>query len=288
MKFSLYACKEFVKDYVTNESDDYDIAFTPENIDLIASEMRETSTQFTYDKLRTLIQKLNNTNRLNKPRENKMPEQTQQERFEILSDHFRNGFQVDFPDLEPVYDQYGEVLPGSGPSHVILSIAWAAQPILTRGFVKAKIAELASGGLLQRKQTVLVVERQPTVAEIAKAKKEKFQIEHSQGFHNSAKNNRTELDRDDQHNPPVLTEEQRVAINAKNRRIDEIVTETLTTISRYTGHTHARTAERRALLNATFDKFKFNVKDEESALKLQRTIDEQVAGFDKRTGGGIR
>src|SRR5258708_13733958 len=75
MNFSLYACKQFLKDY---NGDDYDVSFTPENIDVIASEMSVTNTQFTYPKVRALIQKLKNEGRLDKPQENKM-EQTQEE-----------------------------------------------------------------------------------------------------------------------------------------------------------------------------------------------------------------
>jgi len=66
------------------KGDDYDVSFTPENIDVIASEMSRTNTQFTFEKVRMLIQKLNNEGRLEKPKENQM-KQTDQERGALFS-----------------------------------------------------------------------------------------------------------------------------------------------------------------------------------------------------------
>src|SRR5882762_7558982 len=81
MNVSLYSCKQFLKDF---KGDDYDVSFTPENIDVIASEMSRTNTQFTFEKVRMLIQKLNNEGRLEKPKENQM-KQTDQERGALFS-----------------------------------------------------------------------------------------------------------------------------------------------------------------------------------------------------------
>ena len=118
-------------------------------------------------------------------------EQTEQERYEVLADYFRNSFQADFPHLEQVYDANGDVL--CGPSHIVLCQVWPAEPFLKRGLVQDRIRRLDLVNLLVRKpqvvEKIVEVERQPT-AQIAKAKKDKFEKEHSQGFHNTAKNNR--------------------------------------------------------------------------------------------------
>jgi hypothetical protein len=119
-------------------------------------------------------------------------------------------------------------------------------------------------------------------------KKEAFEIAHSKGFKGGSQNNRTELQRDDQHKKPPLTEQDRVAINSRNARIDGIIADTLSTIGNYTGPSHARTYERREQLRAEFEKFKYQVKDEDGALKLQRTIAEKINSYDRSSSGGIR
>lgn len=212
--------------------------------------------------------------------------QTKEEQIQILRDYFINHFAEDFGDLEPIFDANGQVI--CRPSYAVLLHILPTLPVLTAGLLKSKVAELASNDMLVRKQKVVVVEKQPTAEEIAKAKKEKFQREHADGFHAGMKNNRTELDRDDQYQPRTLTEPEKAAINARNARIDEVIRDTMSTIKNYTGHSHARTYSRRDELTALFNQHKNKVSDVESAEKLQRTINEKINSYDRGTSGGVR
>lgn len=213
--------------------------------------------------------------------------QSEQERFSILLDFFNNDFPVKFPHLEPPFSQDGHTTL-CPPSAIILYQVVNAEPTLKKGLLFTLVAELDLNKLLVPKQVVQVVERQPTAEEIRKAKKDKFEKEHSQGFHQGAKNQRTELDRDDQYKPPVLTEPEKVALNARNARIDGILLDVMSTVRNYSGSSHARTYSRRDELTALFNQHKGKVKDIESAEKLQRTIAEKIDSYDRSSSGGIR
>jgi hypothetical protein len=216
--------------------------------------------------------------------------QTPEKRTEILRDYFTNNFATCFPHLEPILDPNGKVL--CKPSYIVMFDLIRNAEFLRKDIINEILLNLDANELLVRKpqviERIVEVERQPTAEEIAKAKKDKFQKEHSQGFHGGSQNNRTELQRDDQHSPRVLTEPEKVALNEKNRRIDQLIVETLSTVAGYTGHTHARTYERRSELNALFNQHKDKVKDIASAEKLQRTIAEKIDSYDKSSSGGIR
>lgn len=212
-------------------------------------------------------------------------QQSLEQRTQILGDYFRNHFVKDFPSLEPVYDQNGDVI--CPPSHIVLSQVFPAIPALSHGLIKSKLAELSGRNLLVRKHQVVVVEKQPSAAEKAeserKDKRAKFEQAHAAGLLNDPKYNRNELDDKFDHGREralPLTEEQRVALNLKNQRINEVIHETMSTINSYTAHSHARTYSRREQLRETFNKFKNQVTDEASALKLQRTIEAEIAKFD--------
>jgi hypothetical protein len=284
MNFSLVACKQFLKDYVDNDSD---VAFSSEDFDVIASEISRTNTPFEFEQLRLLITKLKNTGRLNKPQENKMvPKQTPAERTEIVRQFFHNNFATRFPNLEPIFSSDGKIV--CPASFVIIQGDFHKAEVLRADVIQDIIMKYESV-LVQKKAPVIVeVERQPTPEEL---KKRKFQEAHDAGLLNSAKHNRTELD--DEWNrgksrPLPLTEQDRVAINVHNARVDEVIRDTMSSVNNYTGYSHARTAERRAELTALFDKFKLQVKDEESALKLQRTIADKINSYDRSTSGSIR
>jgi len=216
--------------------------------------------------------------------------QTPEKRTEILRDYFTNDFARCFPHLEPILDANGKVL--CKPSYIVMFDLIRNAEFLRKDIINEILLNLDSNELLVRKpqvvERIVEVERKPTAEEIAKAKKDKFEKEHSQGFHNSPKNNRTELDRDDQYKPPVLTEPEKVALNARNARIDGILLDTMATVRNYSGPTHARTYSRRDELTALFNQHKNEVKDIESAEKLQRTIAEQINSYDRSSSGGIR
>jgi hypothetical protein len=150
------------------------------------------------------------------------------------------------------------------------------------------LGDIQTGGRLQFEQIV----RQPSPQEKAeverKEKKRKFEEAHAAGLLNSAKHNKNELDRDEQFKKPPLTEQERVAINSRNARIDEIIRETMTTIGNYSaGINHARTRSRRDELTTLFNQHRSKVKDVESAEKLQRTIFSAMDSYD-RSSSGIR
>jgi len=95
----------------------------------------------------------------------------------------------------------------------------------------------------------------------------------------------TEFDRDALPKRPVLTEEARVALNAQNGRIDEIIRATMSSIARHTGPTHSSTFSRRAELKALFETLKGKVTDVASAETLQRAINEKIDGYDSNNAG---
>jgi hypothetical protein len=140
------------------------------------------------------------------------------------------------------------------------------------------LGDIRTGGRLQYAQT-----EDPKTA-----KKLAFEIAHSKGFKGGSENNRTELQRDDQHKPPVLTEPEKQALNERNRRLDGIVADVMSTIKNYSTHNHARTYERRAELTALFERHKNKVHDVESAETLARTIAERINSYDKSTSGSVR
>jgi len=53
--------------------------------------------------------------------------------------------------------------------------------------------------------------------------------------------NRTEFDWGDEHKPEVLTEAAKQALNERIGTLTQLINETLSAISSYTGPTHART-----------------------------------------------
>jgi hypothetical protein len=216
--------------------------------------------------------------------------QTPEKRTEILRDYFTNNFATCFPHLEPILDPNGKVL--CKPSYIVMFDLIRNAEFLRKDIINEILLNLDANELLVRKpqviERIVEVERKPTAEEITKAKKDKFQKEHSQGFHGGSKNNRTELQRDDDHKPPVLTEQERVALNSRNARINEIILDTLSTINNYSANVHSKTYSRRDDLRATFNQHKNKVNDVESAEKLQRTIDEKINSYDTSSSGGIR
>jgi hypothetical protein len=220
--------------------------------------------------------------------------QSEQERFSILLDFFNNDFPVKFPHLEPPFSEDGHTTL-CPPSAIILYQVVNAEPTLKKGLLFTLVAELDLNKLLVPKQVVQVVERQPSQQEKAeaerKAKREKFEKARDLGIRNRPQDNRNELDDEWDHGkplPPPLTEQDRIAINSRNARIDQIIGETLSTIAGYTGHTHARTYSRRDELTALFNRHKDKVNDVESAEKLQRTIAAKIDSYDTSGSGGIR
>jgi hypothetical protein len=216
--------------------------------------------------------------------------QTPEEKTQILRDYFRNDFARCFPHLEPIFNADGtKVL--CKPSYIVLSQAIDGIELVRKDIISGILLYLDSNDLLVRKpqvvEKIVQVERQPTQHEkdeaAKKAKKDAFEKAHAAGLLNSSKHNRNELDDQfDQGKPQPLplTEQERVALNARNRRIDEVIGETLSAINSYTGPSHARTYVRREQLRTTFNKFKNEVTDVDSALKLQRTIDAKISSFD--------
>ena len=119
-------------------------------------------------------------------------------------------------------------------------------------------------------------------------KKEAFEIAHSKGFKGGSQNNRTELQRDDQNKKPPMTEPEKQALNVQKARIDEVIRDTMSAISRYQGASHARTAERRTELTALFNQHMGKVKNIEGAETLQNTIAQKIDSYDRSTSGSIR
>ena len=289
MAFSLFACKQFLKDYINDNSD---VAFSSEDFDTIASEISRTNMQFTHGKLISLIKKLKIEGRLNKSQEKKMNELALKEHNErvvlykwYLTSKYAHPL-VNYDSLENtnvIWNGYRDPVTNVVFAPGIMDLI--SYPTLEIRHIVEVVANLASYDRLTLKtphvvERIVEIERQPTAAEIAKAKKEKFEIAHSQGFNGGAKNNRTELDRDDQFKKPPLREEKRVAINERNNRINEVLSETLSSISNYSaGKNHARTAERKQILRDMVDKFMPQVKDVESAERLARTINEKINSF---------
>jgi len=255
MNFSLYACKQFLKDYIDNESNDYDVAFTPETIDVIASEMSRTNTQFTFEKVRTLIRKLKNTNRLDKPQENnKMAKhQTDSERGALFQFYVTSKWAHPSIDYDSLQTLQALIARCSRENYPFLEV---------RHIVQECVNADNAGELRHRtpKEVVVVeVERQPSQYEKdeaeRKAKKEKFEKAHAAGLLNNSKHNRNELDDKFDHGkdrPLPLTEQQRVALNAKNERDNQIIADVQSRISNYTGATHSKTYAGRDALKATF------------------------------------
>ena len=220
--------------------------------------------------------------------------QNPEQRLQILFEYFTQNFPAQFPYLEPVYQFYEEngkieaktLCP---PSHAVLWMVLNAEPTLSKGLITDRVSNLNLNGLLVRKppvvERIVEVEKKPDPKVEAR---KKFQEAHDAGLRNSAKHNRTELD--DEWNrgksaPLPLTEEQRVAKNVDNRRIDSVIAETLSTIGNYSaGKNHSRTAERRSELTALFDRHKGKVTDSKSAETLQNTIAEKINSYDKSSG----
>jgi hypothetical protein len=149
------------------------------------------------------------------------------------------------------------------------------------------LLDLDSKELLVRKgpERIVEVEKKPD----PKAEKKKaFEIAHSQGFHGGSKNNRNELDRDDQYKKPPMTEPQKQALNERNRMIDAVINDTLSAVNNYSANVHSKTYSRRDELTALFNQHKGKVNDVESAEKLQRTIAEKINSYDRSTSGSIR
>jgi hypothetical protein len=225
-------------------------------------------------------------------------EQTVEEKAHILRDYFKNDFARCFPHLEPIFDANYNVV--CKPSYLILYDALSGVVgILRKDIINEVLRGLDLNELLVRKpkvvERIVEVERQPSSLEKdeaeRKAKKEQFEKAHAAGLLSSSKHNRNELDDKFDHGkdrPLPLTEQERVALNARNRRIDEVIGETLSTISNYSSYSHARTYERREQLRETFNKFKNQVSDVASAEKLQRTINEKIDSYDRSSSGGVR
>jgi hypothetical protein len=295
MAFSLFACKQFLKDYI---DDNPNVAFGDEDRDVIASEISRTSMQFTVEKLVRLINSLENEGRLIGRKENKMEQerirftQSKQERFKILLDFFNNDFPVKFPHLERIYSDDG-LTTLCPPSAIVLMQALTAEPTLKPGLLSDRIHSLDLNDLLVRKGRIVEVpvEKKPTAQEVARAKKEKFEREAAAGFHQERKNQRTELD--DEWNrgkakPLPLTEPQIQALNARNGEINSILGETLSAINNYSaGRNHARTQDRRGEMTALFNQHRIKINSVAMAKNLAETIKTKMNSYDRGSSTGI-
>ena len=101
-------------------------------------------------------------------------------------------------------------------------------------------------------EKIIYKEPEKTADDIAREKKEKFERAHSQGFLQSPKHNRTELDRDDDKKPPVLTELQKAKLNAYNENQNQIIADVQSKIRIFTGRTHSLTFSGRSELESVF------------------------------------
>jgi hypothetical protein len=201
--------------------------------------------------------------------------QSEQERFSILLDFFNNEFPVKFPHLEPPFSQDGHTTL-CPPSAIILYQVVNAEPTIKKGLLFTLVAELDLNKLLVPKQVVQVVERQPTADEIKKAKKDKFEREAAAGFHREAKNQRTELDRDDQYKKPPMLEEQKQALNTKTEKDNAIIADVQSRINTFTGATHSKTYSGRDALKQTFvDAMNKGL----SAEQVQKAVEAKLDSF---------
>jgi hypothetical protein len=223
--------------------------------------------------------------------------QTVEKRTEILRDYFVNNFATCFPHLEPILDANGKVL--CKPSYVVMFDLIRNAEFLRKDIINEILLNLDANELLVRKpqvvERIVEVERQPTQFEkdeaARKAKREKFEKARELGVRNRAQDNRNELDDEWDHGKAralPLTEQQIAAKNETNRRIDGILLDVMSAVGNYSGHSHARTSERRGELTTLFNQHKNKVNDVESAEKLQRTIAEKIDSYDRSSSGGIR
>jgi hypothetical protein len=217
-----------------------------------------------------------------------------------IKSEYKSSF-VDYDSLENtdvIWNGYKDPATGVILRSGILDLV--AYPRLEIRHIVEVVGDLDSYGYLKHKtprvvERVVEVERQPSQfgkdEAARKAKKDKFEEAHNAGLLNSSKHNRTELDDEwnrGKSSPLPLTEAERIAINTRNARIDEVIGETLSTISNYSSYSHARTYERREQLRELFNKFKNQVSDVASAEKLQRTINETIDSYDRSTSGSVR
>ena len=207
--------------------------------------------------------------------------QTPEQRTAIVRDFFINNFAARFPNLEPIFGPPPESKIICPASFVIIQGDFHKAEILRADIIQEIIMKYESV-LVQKKAPVIVeVERQPTAKEIAK---DKFLRAHDAGLLNSSKHNRNELDDEFRggKSAPLLTEPEKIAINARNGRINEVLGETLSSVNNYSaGRNHARTSDRRAELTALFNQHRIRVNDVEGAEKLARTIEEKINSYDR-------
>jgi hypothetical protein len=204
--------------------------------------------------------------------------QTPEKRTEILRDYFLNDFPRCFPDLEPILDADGKVL--CIPSYALMFDLIRNAEFLRKDIINEILLGLYENGLLVKKpeviERIVEVERKPTAEEIAKAKKDKFEREAAHGFHQEARNQRTELDRDDQYKKPPMTEGQKQAQNAKAERENQIIADVQSRINSYTGATHSKTYSARDALKQTFvDAMNKGL----SAEQVQKAVEAKLDSF---------
>jgi hypothetical protein len=179
-------------------------------------------------------------------------EQTEAERKVIIETVFEH-FQNRFPDLEPIFSPDGNsVRPEAKLSYMVLQRAlselkgsWTVDRIL------ARIHELAAAGLMQKKAVPQVIERvievKPDEAELRRRQIEAQRKANSgdafKGF-NKAEGQKPQA--------PVLTEQQKAALSARNDEQNTILSEAQSRIQGFTGHSHGKTASGRAALTEIF------------------------------------
>jgi hypothetical protein len=96
------------------------------------------------------------------------------------------------------------------------------------------------------------VKPEKTGEDVAREQREKYQRAHSQGFLQSPKHHRTELDRGNEDKAPVLTELEKAKLNAYNENQNQIIADVQSKIRMFTGRTHSKTFSGRSELESVF------------------------------------
>jgi len=120
------------------------------------------------------------------------------------------------------------------------------------------LGDINNGGRLQFNPKPQVIEKivyvkpEKSAEDVARENREKYERAHSQGFYQSPKHNKTELDRGDENKAPVLTELEKAKLNAYNENQNQIIADVQSKIRMFTGRTHSKTFSGRSELESVF------------------------------------